>query len=170
MHYLYQWRHAITSSDLSSTDRFMALVLSLHMNRNGGSCFPSLETLALESGLGTSTVCRALASLHKQGFITRRPGGGRSKSTQYEARIPKEKRAPRRGTRARFTSSVSPPVPQWDSLASSAGQFINGKPSHSGTVYDYCHGCDKRMEFDPDNPVYYCTECEKNERSTSPVS
>jgi DNA-binding transcriptional MocR family regulator len=69
------WRDAIRESDLRSSARLVALVLSTHMDRNGGSCFPSLSTIARETALGRSTVKRALDALQEAGFIERVSGG-----------------------------------------------------------------------------------------------
>jgi hypothetical protein len=55
VHPLFAWRDLIQKSDLPPTARHVALNLSTHMNLNGGSCFPSLETQASETGLHKST-------------------------------------------------------------------------------------------------------------------
>ena len=83
-----QWRGLITGSELPWTARLVALVLSTHMNRNGGSCHPSLTTIAQESGLGRSTVCRALAELERSRFLRRDPGGPPKRPTRYRASSP----------------------------------------------------------------------------------
>jgi DNA-binding transcriptional MocR family regulator len=77
----------ILASELRYSARLVALVLSMHMDRNGGSCFPSLTTLARESGLGRSTVVRALAQIEEAGLI-QRVGGSHGKPTRYQARSP----------------------------------------------------------------------------------
>ena len=74
----------ILASDLRWNARFVALVLSTHMDRNGGSCFPSITTIQRESGLGRSTVCRALDELERTGFV-KRLRGGRGRPTHYIA-------------------------------------------------------------------------------------
>lgn len=63
------------------------------MNERGGSCFPTQETLAKETGLGRSTVNRALKVLEVNGWLTRDSGGGRKKggngfATTYTATVP----------------------------------------------------------------------------------
>lgn len=86
----FAWQRAIVSegSSLSSTQRLVALSLALHMDAEGGSAFPSLETQAGETGLDRSTVRRALLALDALGWLKRRPGGGRGNPTSYRARFP----------------------------------------------------------------------------------
>jgi DNA-binding transcriptional MocR family regulator len=81
------WRTIIRESDVRSSARLVALMLSTHMDRNGGSCFPSLTTLSGETGLGRSTVCRALNELDSAGLI-RRVRQGRGRPTRYLATSP----------------------------------------------------------------------------------
>lgn len=90
---LFTWRSAICDSDLSPTQRHVALTLSLHMNERGGSCFPTHDQLKDETGLGRSTVITALKALEDAGWLNRQPGGGRRKggngqATEYAATVP----------------------------------------------------------------------------------
>jgi DNA-binding transcriptional MocR family regulator len=84
---LVRWRGLIIESELPSPAKLVALVLSTHMDSNGGSCFPSLTTLAQESGLGRSTVCRALDQVARAGLV-KRVRGGRGKPPRYRATSP----------------------------------------------------------------------------------
>lgn len=83
---LFGWRSAILDSKLGPTARFVALVISLHMNERGGSAFPKGATIAKESGLNERTVWRSIGDLQDQGWITveTRPGT----SNLYRATIP----------------------------------------------------------------------------------
>jgi hypothetical protein len=89
---LVRWRGLIIESELPSPAKLVALVLSTHMDRDGGSCFPSLTTIAQESGLGRSTVCRALDQIEGAGLIERVRGGtvrgGSPRLTRYRATSP----------------------------------------------------------------------------------
>lgn len=90
---LFTWRSAICDSDLAPTLRHVALTLSLHMNERGGSCFPTHDQLKDETGLGRSTVIKALGQLEKDGWLLRTPGGGRrrggnGRATEYAATVP----------------------------------------------------------------------------------
>ena len=73
----------ILASDLGSSARLVALVLSTHMDRNGASCFPSLTTLERETGLSRKTVWKSIDKLEEAGLLTRERGRGRS--TRYRA-------------------------------------------------------------------------------------
>jgi hypothetical protein len=87
---LFTWRSAIQQSHLPPTVRHVALALSLHMNEMGGSCFPSVATLAEETGRHTETVSDSLRHLETAEFIRiiRPKLQGRGRFNQYEARIP----------------------------------------------------------------------------------
>jgi DNA-binding transcriptional MocR family regulator len=90
---LFRWRESLCASELSATRRLVALVLSMHMNAVGGSCFPGIATIARETGLGRRTVIRALQDLQTSGYLTvvERGGTARSgkpKSNSYQARVP----------------------------------------------------------------------------------
>lgn len=83
---LFSWRSAICDSDLPATSRHVALTLSLHMNERGGSCFPAVNTLSYETGLGSSTIRQHLNELAAKGWLKleRRDGT----SNVYQATIP----------------------------------------------------------------------------------
>jgi hypothetical protein len=87
------WQKAIVASALSATQRHVALTLALHMDAEGGSCWPSVQTLAAETGLSDRAVQKALAALGAAGFVAidrlggRRPGGGYV-SNRYLATLP----------------------------------------------------------------------------------
>lgn len=85
---LFSWRSAITESDLPATTRLVALVLSLHMNERGGSCYPSQSTLARETGLHPETVKEHLRTLRTEGWLVAKEMQG--KTTRYTADLPTE--------------------------------------------------------------------------------
>jgi hypothetical protein len=88
---LFTWRLAIASkdSDLPPTVRLAAHTLALHMNTDGGSCFPSIATLAAESGLSERSVQKAIRHLEDAGWLRVRlggsPRGGRRRANTYQA-------------------------------------------------------------------------------------
>ena len=88
----FSWERAIAASDLEGTTRHVAFTLGLHFSRAGDSCWPSLETLARESGLNVSTVKRHLTVLRVSGWLLvlsgGSPKGGERTSNRYEAAIP----------------------------------------------------------------------------------
>ena len=55
----------------SPTTRHVLLTMSLHMDANGGSCFPSTETIAKETGLSRRTVCSHIQKAVADGWITK---------------------------------------------------------------------------------------------------
>jgi DNA-binding MarR family transcriptional regulator len=81
---LIEWRTKVLESELGWTARLVALVLSTHMDRGGGSCFPSLTTLTRESGLSRRAVCYALDKIEQAGLVER-VRGGRGRPTHYRA-------------------------------------------------------------------------------------
>lgn len=108
---LFTWRSAIAdkSSGLPPTSRLVSLTLSLHMNERGGSCWPSVATLADETGLDERTVRRVLGDLREQGWLSVTLGGGRGHSNRYTATIPRGGETAQRGAdKQGFTDRVSP--------------------------------------------------------------
>jgi hypothetical protein len=88
---LFSWRGSICDSDLTPTQRHVALTLSLHMNERGGSCFPSIETLQHETGLSYDGTRRALRVLSDRGWLIRQMthrGGDRGTRVEYVATVP----------------------------------------------------------------------------------
>jgi DNA-binding transcriptional ArsR family regulator len=89
---LFTWRTCVASkhSGLEATTRHLALTISLHMNERGGSCFPSMDSMAEETGLHKATVIRHLRILEEAGWLSvkRRNRPGRSDVNQYTALVP----------------------------------------------------------------------------------
>jgi hypothetical protein len=104
---LFTWRARICdddSSPFSSTERLVALVLSLHMSERGDSCFPGIPRLARECNLGRRTIQRSIAGLERAGYlVVERPAKVRGKGApnRYRAVVPESpldalQRAPQR--------------------------------------------------------------------------
>lgn len=87
MSVLFDWRKAVLASELPAPCRHVLLTLSMHMDESGGSCWPSTETLARESGLHRATVIRHLATAEDGGWFTRVASRGRT-SNAYQATQP----------------------------------------------------------------------------------
>jgi len=66
---LFTWRSAISESDLTSTEKHVALALSLYMSERGESAFPGPTRLARDTSLDTSTVKEKLRALEKRGWL-----------------------------------------------------------------------------------------------------
>lgn len=83
---LFTWRTAIAKSGLPPTVRLVAFTLSLYMNERGGSAWPSITTLADDSGLSVASVKRGTKALERAGFLICKREKGLS--THYTATIP----------------------------------------------------------------------------------
>ena len=121
---LYVWRNLVCSDyGPKSLTRLVLLVLSLHMNSTGGSCFPSADTVAKRAGISKRAACEHLKTAAEKGWIIRSP---RAKSGQgwrrwsYQAAIPA-------GLRSDRESPTCPNVEQ------SASEIGNRRRSHVGT-------------------------------------
>ena len=85
---LFTWRSAVVAAaDLTSAEKLTALVLSLHMNEVGDSCFPSVSTLVTKTSLSRRTVQYALRGLEENEWLVCEPGSGK-KSSRYTALVP----------------------------------------------------------------------------------
>lgn len=93
---VFTWRSAICKSTLTSTERHVALVVSLHFNEMGESCFPSLALLAEETALKTRTVSQCLKVLEAEGWLERefdRSQKGRGTIVYYTMTTPSAERS-----------------------------------------------------------------------------
>ena len=81
------WRRMLFESELGSSARLVALALSTHMDRDGGSCFPSLTLQQRETRLARSTVCTALDEIERARLVMR-TRGGRGRPTRYRPTSP----------------------------------------------------------------------------------
>jgi hypothetical protein len=91
---LFQWRTAVVShtGPTSPVTRHVLLTLSLHMDKAGGSCFPSIATLVRETGLSNRSVLTHIDLAVEQGWIRRRTNAGSGqgwKRARYTAALPK---------------------------------------------------------------------------------
>jgi len=84
---LFTWRSAVCDSNLPATCRHVLLTVSLHMNERGGSCFPSVDRIAAETGLNRATVIRQLQRARDNGWLLVGQSRGRASNT-YTAAIP----------------------------------------------------------------------------------
>lgn len=118
-----RWLTAVRESDLGDRERLVAFALGTWMSSAGG-CFPSLGAIAAGARRHVATVCRALDELEAGGWIDRDRGGGRGRSTTYQASIPShiEARVSGPNCRSLSTRKLSQPdmTPSTESLAPSA--------------------------------------------------
>jgi len=68
---LIEWRDLVASKQgpKRSTTRHVLLTLSLHMQLDGSSCFPSVRLLAERTGLSERTVCTHLRAACEESWI-----------------------------------------------------------------------------------------------------
>lgn len=85
---LFDWRAAIVESSLPPSTRLVALVLSLHMNRAGESCFPGTPLLVQQTGLSRSGVLKHVRELERLGWVRSAPEPGRGRPNSYVATFP----------------------------------------------------------------------------------
>lgn len=78
-----EWKFALVASDLPMRAKYIGLVLAVHFDRSG-RCWPSIDTLATESGQSKKTVVKYLAELEGREWVEREKGSG-PRSTKYQA-------------------------------------------------------------------------------------
>lgn len=87
----WSWRQQLLKSGLPSTTRHVLLTLSCHVNDAGEPCYPTVEKLALETGLSKRVVMLHLENGKEQGWIKiERHGfsGQKWATNQYELSWP----------------------------------------------------------------------------------
>ncbi len=92
---LFGWRELVASKNgpESAITRHVLLTLSIHMNTNGGSCFPTTRSVAEQTGLSERTVCTHLKIASKEGWLKKMALGltGKNwKRNEYQAVIPQK--------------------------------------------------------------------------------
>ena len=87
--FLFSWREAIISTHgPGAITRHVLLTLSLHMDGNGDSCFPSVRTLAAETALSRRTICTHLKKAEKNGWIKKMIQGLSGKGWKRHGYLP----------------------------------------------------------------------------------
>lgn len=91
------WRKSVRDADnnrlFQRSDLLVLLLLSMHMNSDGGGAFPSVKTMAAEAGLSQGQVRRSLAHAvtNRYLFVEKRGGrrgDGTTHSNRYRAIVP----------------------------------------------------------------------------------
>lgn len=90
----YSWiRKVMSPAGPPSTTRLVLSALAIHMDSDGGSCFPSTRLLAEETGLSHRSVLTHLEQAAEVGWIRRKPRGHSGRGWRlhaYEPAIPDE--------------------------------------------------------------------------------
>lgn len=90
---LFSWRQAVVTSDLSSTTKHVLLTLACHMNDMGESCFPSVDTLSVETSLSRRTVITHIQKAKQEYWLNvglHGFGGQKWRSHEYTVSIPQK--------------------------------------------------------------------------------
>lgn len=78
-------RAVLAGSKAKGTDKVILMCLAEHANDYGGSCYPSIATIARECSTGERNVQRRLKKLCELGELTiKECVGGRAKTNQYQ--------------------------------------------------------------------------------------
>jgi hypothetical protein len=88
----WDWCKRITESNLQSTTRHVLLTLAVFMNGEGGSCFPTTETIASATGLSERSVCVHIKKGRVSGWLSVSKHGSRGqqwRKNQYQASFPR---------------------------------------------------------------------------------
>ena len=87
---LFEWRDLVASKQgpKRSTTRHVLLTLSLHMQLDGRSCFPSVRLVAERTGLSERTVCTHLRLASEQGWIQKSVKGKCGKGWRLHQYLP----------------------------------------------------------------------------------
>jgi hypothetical protein len=92
---LFEFRKAICSElgPDSATKRLILLVLSIYMDKDGSSCFPSIKTISRDARLSERAISANLSLLSDEGWIIKidRWVSGRGwRHLQYKASVPQK--------------------------------------------------------------------------------
>jgi hypothetical protein len=92
--FLFTWRNKLLSENgpESSTTRYVMLALSTHMDLDGGSCYPSVRRLAIETAISRRAIMEHIGIAVENGWIERKSRILKDKGWKrnaYQAVIPK---------------------------------------------------------------------------------
>ena len=91
-HFLFSWRNAVYKSDLSSSEKFTLITISMFMTSRGFNSFPSIKLLAEKTSLSERSIKRAVKKISETGFISiaKKRDGKDWNHNQYTATFPKK--------------------------------------------------------------------------------
>jgi hypothetical protein len=82
------WLKTVASyPNLSGADMAVAVVLATYLNRQTGTAWPAIETVARDTNRSPSTVWRSLRRLEDLGLVDVVHARGRNKSNRYRPRL-----------------------------------------------------------------------------------
>ena len=141
---IFEWRDAFTSIwGPYHTIRLVLWTLLKFMNHKSCSCFPSIDTLAITSGLSARSVGVLLKKAEEQGWITRsqkKIPGQRWALYHYQCKIPDKVRKQLRYLRAEGREAASVPLSEGEELGAQGAKPDGNKvpkqlPTNKPTNY-----------------------------------
>ncbi len=91
----FSWRQAVLDAQLEPNTKLVLLVLSTFMNDHGTGCYPSMETIAVKSGLSKRSVITHVQKAVVAGFIVVKShgfAGQQWRTNDYRIAFPKAER------------------------------------------------------------------------------
>lgn len=131
---VWQWRRAIGESDLHATTRDILRLLSEFMDRDGGSCFPTIADIAAKSGRDEKTISRHLKMAELKGWLEIQTGifsGQRWRNQSYLAAFPAGQKLPEFSPEAEGIVGGKHPEP-WGQDNTSPYTSTNTSPENAG--------------------------------------
>jgi DNA-binding transcriptional regulator YhcF (GntR family) len=150
------WMRLIAREErgLNKWEKLVALTLATHMDMNGENAWPSLATLARETGLSTRTVQRAIAGLRDKELIRVKPGHGPGRSNRYQAVLTLDEMA---SALASYRVDNAPNRPQKTSGATQKTSGVATEVSSRSTPLE--EGASRRNGWKPDPTSGRCPGC-----------
>jgi hypothetical protein len=148
---LFAWRKAITQSTLKATTRHVLLTLSLHMNAEGKSCFPSVRTVAGEAGLSRRAVGVHLTLAVNEGWIVRRIRGSQGynwHAYEYELAFPTTHATDAEVVAETTSTPGSHHVPPWHIVVSACDNDVSPRNTDGNLTTSDAHDVLPRGEPD----------------------
>lgn len=93
---VYSWRQCVISSDLPPVTRHVLITLSMHMDVWGDNCYPTIDQIMYETGLGRTTVIKHINVAVELGWLRKQEHGFRGRewrNNQYYPEVPEGSRA-----------------------------------------------------------------------------
>lgn len=110
LNFVHEWKLAFRASDLPSPAKHVLFELCEFMDKDGKRCFPSIQLLASNTGMGEKTVRRHLKVAVEKGWLFRLRHGKNGQAWanyHYQAKLPGEAKGAVRVTGALGKGAVT---------------------------------------------------------------
>jgi hypothetical protein len=141
---ILDWRKAIQQAPkaaLPSTARLVLLNLSIYMDNDGKSCFPSTRQQALDTGLSERAICEHISKAMEAGFLQKSKAGYSGKAWahyEYFATFPQEgadaRSVPKEDSREQGADPASVPNADNQPQAADVKSVPNGEGADARSV------------------------------------